>query len=200
MGFRECSFTEQPAPDPPWRQPHAGPVGPYAAGVELPEVTLRLWHPEEAPRLFDLLRRPDITRWFGENSRAPLTSVDEARARIEQWALAWTEPLGTRAIVTPDRAEPVGSVLLFPAPNALHGEVEVGWYLHPDAVGHGYAAAAALAAAHEVFATGHEEVWALTHTHNDRSRATAARIGMRDLGVVDGLWHDGESQVFVLQR
>jgi len=168
--------------------------------VELPDVTLRLWHPDEAPRLFDLLGRPDVTQWFGENSRKPLDDVDEARSRIEQWALAWEEPLGTRAIITPDRAEPVGSVLLFPAPNSLHGEIEVGWYLHPDAVGHGYAAAGALAAAGDVFATGREEVWALTHTHNARSRATALRMGMRDLGVVDGLWHDGESQLFVLER
>ncbi|WP_432542121.1 GNAT family N-acetyltransferase [Kineococcus sp. SYSU DK002] len=165
--------------------------------MEPPEVTLRLWHPEEAPRLFDLLRRPEVTRWFGESARAPLTHVDQARARIAQWALDFDAPLGTRAVVTPDRAEPVGSVLLFHAPNALHGEVEVGWYLHPDAVGHGYAAAAAAAAVREARAAGHHEVWALVHPENQRSRATATRAGLRDLGLVQGLWHDGPSQLFV---
>lgn len=170
------------------------------AGLALPDVTLRLWHPREAPRLFDLLRREEVIRWFGETGRVPLADVEEARARIERWAIDFEDPLGTRAIVTGDRVEPVGSVLLFAAPNALHGEIEVGWYLHPDAVGHGYAAAAARQAVQEAFAAGHEEVWALTHTDNHRSRATAGHVGLRDLGVVDGLWHDGPSQLFVAGR
>lgn len=164
----------------------------------LPPVSLRAWRPEEAERLYDLLRRNEVIQWFGEAARVPLAEVTQARHRIEQWALTAQPPLGTRAIVTPDRLEPVGSVLLFTAPNSEHGEVEVGWYLHPDAVGHGYAAAAALTAVHDAFDAGHDEVWALTHTHNLRSRATATRIGMRDLGVVDGLWHDGRSQLFVI--
>jgi RimJ/RimL family protein N-acetyltransferase len=168
--------------------------------VELPEVTLRLWRPREAPRLFDLLSRPEVTRWFGPSSRAPLTEVDQALQRIEQWALSSEPPLGTRAVVTADRSEPVGSVLLFTAPNALHGEVEVGWYLHPDAVGHGYAAAATRRAVADAFAAGHHEVWALTHPDNHRSRATAARAGMVDLGVVEGLWHVGTSRLFVASR
>ena len=168
--------------------------------MELPRVTLRLWRPSEAPRLFDLLSRPEVTRWFGENSRAPLTEVDQALQRIEDWALGGEPPLGARAVVTPDRAEPVGTVLLFPAPHALHGEIEVGWYLHPDAVGHGYAAAATRRAIADALAAGHDEVWALTHPDNHRSRATAVRAGMVDLGDVEGLWHDGPSRLFVAGR
>lgn len=163
-------------------------------------MSLRLWRPEDAPRLFDLLRRPEVTRWFGESSRAPLTHLEQALQRIEQWALTFDGHLGTWAVLAPDRADPVGSVLLFGAPHALHGEVEVGWYLHPDAQGHGYAAAAAALAVRGAFAAGHHEVWALTHPDNHRSRATARRAGMRDLGVVDGLWHDGTSQLFVAER
>jgi RimJ/RimL family protein N-acetyltransferase len=168
--------------------------------VEPPRVSLRLWRPNEAPRLFDLLGRSEVTRWFGPSSRAPLTDVDQARQRIEDWALTADPPLGTRAIVTPDRSEPVGSVLLFPAPHALHGEVEVGWYLHPDAVGRGYATAATRLALADAFAAGHDEVWALTHPGNHRSRATAARVGMVDLGTVEGLWHEGTSQLFLATR
>ena len=163
----------------------------------LPDVELRPWRPQEADRLFDLLRRTEVTRWFGESSRAPLRHVEEAAERIERWARS-TAPLGTWAVTAPGRPEPLGSALLFEAPNALHGEVEVGWYLHPDAVGHGYAAAAARRAARNAFAAGVPEVWALTSVDNLRSRATCARVGMRDLGVVDGLWHDGRSQLFVL--
>nr|WP_281373374.1 GNAT family N-acetyltransferase [Kineococcus aurantiacus] len=159
-----------------------------------------MWRPQDAPRLFDLLRRPEVTRWFGEAARTPLTDVEQARQRIEQWALAHADPLGTWAVVAPDRSEPVGSVLLFPAPNALHGEVEVGWYLHPDAEGHGYATAAARRAVRLAFAAGHRQVWALTHPENTRSRATATRAGMRDLGIVDGLWHDGVSRLFLAEH
>ncbi|GAA4726824.1 hypothetical protein GCM10023350_07020 [Nocardioides endophyticus] len=37
----------------------------------------------------------------------------------------------------------VGTVLLLTLPNDEHGEVEIGWHLHPDAWGQGYACEAA---------------------------------------------------------
>jgi RimJ/RimL family protein N-acetyltransferase len=57
--------------------------------------------------------------------------------------------------------------------------VEVGWRLHPDVWGHGYASEAALASLHHGFdAVGLEEIVAFTTTVNQRSQAVMARIGM----------------------
>ena len=61
--------------------------------------------------------------------------------------------------------------------------VEVGWRLHPDHWGHGYASEAATASLDFAFGeAGLDEVVAFTTTVNTRSQAVMVRIGMtRDL-------------------
>jgi RimJ/RimL family protein N-acetyltransferase len=56
--------------------------------------------------------------------------------------------------------------------------VEIGWRLHPDSWGHGYATEAAGAALDAGFAAGIEEIVAYTTTRNARSQAVMHRIGM----------------------
>jgi RimJ/RimL family protein N-acetyltransferase len=57
--------------------------------------------------------------------------------------------------------------------------VEVGWRLHPDHWGHGYATEAAWASLRHGFtAGGLDEVVAFTATTNTRSQAVMARLGM----------------------
>jgi RimJ/RimL family protein N-acetyltransferase len=62
--------------------------------------------------------------------------------------------------------------------------VEVGWRLHPDEWGHGYATEAAAASLRFGFERmGLDEIVAYTTTRNTRSQAVMARIGMvRDPG------------------
>ena len=62
--------------------------------------------------------------------------------------------------------------------------VEVGWRLHPDHWGHGYASEAATASLDFAFdEAGLDEVVAFTTTVNTRSQAVMERIGMtRDAG------------------
>ena len=58
--------------------------------------------------------------------------------------------------------------------------VEIGWRLHPDHWGHGYATEAAAASLDFGFdEAGLPEIVAFTTTHNTRSQAVMARIGMR---------------------
>ncbi len=58
--------------------------------------------------------------------------------------------------------------------------VEVGWRLHPDQWGHGYATEAAAASLDYGFGeAGLSEIVAFTTTRNARSQAVMVRIGMR---------------------
>ena len=56
--------------------------------------------------------------------------------------------------------------------------VEVGWRLHPDHWGHGYATEAAAAALRVGFTAGVAEIVAYTTTLNARSQAVMGRLGM----------------------
>ena len=57
-------------------------------------------------------------------------------------------------------------MLLLTLPNDEAGEVEIGWHLHPDAWGHGYASEAARAVLAHGFAHGLPEILAVTHLDN----------------------------------
>jgi RimJ/RimL family protein N-acetyltransferase len=94
---------------------------------------------------------------------------------------------------------PAGSVLALGLPDAASGEVQIGWHLHPDSWGRGYAREAATAVLARALDHGLEEVWALTHVPNLPSRAVAQAIGMQHLGV-HTWWCAEPSQVFRADR
>jgi len=52
--------------------------------------------------------------------------------------------------------------VLVPLPDNEHGEVEIGWPLHPDCWGHGYASEAATAVLAHGFAGGLPEILAVS--------------------------------------
>lgn len=151
-------------------------------------LVLRLWCPDEAARLYDIRRRPDVARWLGDPT--PWNDQTAAQEEINRWAAlhAAADPYGVWAVVPGDDAPPAGSVSL----NQLPGdtEVEIGWYLHPDSTGHGYASEAAGALlAHAVDHWAVPRVWAVMWPHNSASARVATTIGMTDLGVVEDPWY-----------
>ena len=156
---------------------------------ETERLIVRPWRDDEAPRLFDIRRRPEITRWFG--TPTPMASVDEAHERIARWrAITEADPrLGSWAICERAGGPPAGSVILMIA-DERPDRIEVGWDLHPDATGRGLATEAARGAIAKAFADGAPEVFAVTVPDNHRSRRVAVRAGMHDLGVV------GDEQLF----
>src|SRR5205085_9727419 len=132
------------------------------------------WRDEDAPRLLDIRRRPEITRWFG--TTAPMADEAEARQKVAAWRAISADPrLGSWAIWERGAATPAGTVLLKLVEGSAPEEVEVGWYLHPDAMGRGLASEAARGAIAKAFADGWDEVFAYTHTDNHPSRRVAAR-------------------------
>lgn len=154
-----------------------------------PRLVIRPWRPDEADRLFDVLRRREVVRWLSANNL--MTRPEEAERRIEQWSaeLAAEPRFGRWAAVERSSGVPAGTVLLKRLPDG-DGEVEIGWHFHPDSWGRGLAGESAQAVLAHGFAIGLQEVWAVTHLDNERSAAVCRKIGMRLLGVTNRWYHE----------
>ncbi len=156
--------------------------------IETERLSVRPWRVEEVDRFVDMYRRPEVVRWFPS---ARTMEPEEALERIERnlARLAEDPRLGRWAIVDRSRDMPVGTIILTPLPDG-DGEVEIGWHLHPDSWGRGFASEAAGAVLQRGFADGLSEVWAVTDPDNERSAAVCQRIGMQLLGVTHRWYHE----------
>ncbi len=96
---------------------------------------------------------------------------------------------GSWAVVHRASGEPVGLVTLKPLPDGA-GEVEIGWPVHPDSWGQGFASEAASAVLRRGFADGLPGMWAVMYPDNERSAAVCRRIGMRLLGTTHRWYHE----------
>ncbi|OUZ12747.1 hypothetical protein BHE97_00605 [Aeromicrobium sp. PE09-221] len=168
------------------------------ATIRTERLLLRSMTPDDADFVFDLFSRPEVARWSG--SGEPMTERGQAVARIEaQPARAGDHPAcGVFGIAVDDAL--VGIAMLVPLPSSGGGareDVEIGWHLHPDAWGHGYATEAGHAVVDRGFSAGFEELYAVTDPVNERSQAVCRRLGMTDLGLRDD-WYDTTTRAFVL--
>lgn len=166
--------------------------GPAVIGTR--RLRLRPWTtaPGDLDRLADIYGRPEVTGWLGGPPTVSMTelvarwaSVSEVDARHGCWAI---EPVGG--------APPAGTLLLKPLPHGV-GEVEVGWHLHPDSWGRGYATEAAAAVIDRAFQAGVPEVYAVVRPGNEPSLAVCRRLGMQPLGRMTR-WYDVELEAFRL--
>jgi RimJ/RimL family protein N-acetyltransferase len=168
--------------------------------VETPRLLIRPWSHAEAERLLDIQSRPEVVKWLGDGEPVLMQDLDEAHERIERYhRRSESPPLGFWAVEVRGTAEAparvAGSVLLLTLPHADHGEVEIGWHLHPDSWGRGYASEAATAVLQHGFDGGLGEILAVTHTDNEPSMAVCRRLGMDDLGVIEK-YYEGASRLF----
>ncbi|MEW1952887.1 GNAT family N-acetyltransferase [Terrabacter sp. NPDC080008] len=158
-------------------------------GTDVPTVftterlTARAWGPEDAATIFDIYGRWEVARWLGATPSA-LESLDEAEELGRRWAErgAPEATYGIWCITLTGSATPIGTVLLVPIPGAERGEVEVGWHLHPDHWGNGYATEAARAAIARGLSAGLDEVLAVVSPDNDASLAMCRRLGLHARG------------------
>ena len=162
--------------------------------LRTPRLLLRHWEESDLPAFFDLYSRDDVMRWLGSHPRRTVASLDEARERLARWRARERDldpPLGLWAVIplaagTPS-PPPAGTVLLMPLANAEGptGLIEVGWHLHPQHQGQGFATESAGALLAAAATAGIGQVLALTDLDNVRSQAVAARLGMSDEGTTD---------------
>jgi len=174
-----------------------------------PVVFLLTWTVADADRHFDMYSRMEVVRWLG-SVPTPVASRDESLARIDRWATRaiadsrfgiWAVEIAATGIVA-------GAVLLVPIPLTGEdqprppeqgGDVEVGWHLHPDIWGHGFATDAARGAIAKGFADGLDEVVAVVYADNAASLRVCQRLGMEPTGPT-GKWYGVELESFRLRR
>ena len=164
---------------------------------EVPEPTARLafrrWRESDAPVLLDMYSRREVYRFLGSVPR-PVHDLDEALARIEGFTARTHGLAGIWAIVRAEDDVVIGTVLLVPLPRTdgqpsdVH---EIGWHLHPDAWGSGYATEAAGSVIARARAGGLAEVRAVVYPDNAASHAVCRRLGMTQLGLT-GEWYNVE--------
>ena len=169
-----------------------------ASALQTSRLVLRRWRREDGASLFALRSHPDVARWMAD----PTPWADPARAveQIEQWqAAASVHPdLGTWAIVPRGATEPGGSASLKQIDDS-DGEIEVGWALHPDAWGRGYAREAGAALLDHARVLRLRRVWALMWPGNTASARVCTALGMTDLGVRPDPWYGGDSHMFLVE-
>ena len=163
-------------------------------------LLLRPWREDDADFLLDLESRWEVVRFLGTHPKI-MNKREEALVSIER-RRAIDDPIqGIWAITTAADDRLVGNLLLKPI-RASAGEsagdpddVEIGWHLHPDAWGHGYATEAANVVLDDAFGRGLAKVLAVTAPDNHASQAVCRRLGMTHLGRT-AKYYDIETELF----
>jgi RimJ/RimL family protein N-acetyltransferase len=157
-------------------------------------LLIRQWGIDDAARMYDIHRRPEIVRWFG--TPVAMSGPMEAYQRIEKYR-SYDPPFGCWAAEERATGKVVGTVLLMPG--RADGHVEIGWYLHPDSTGNGFATEGSAAVLEHAWAAGHRSVVANTDVDNYPSHAVALRLGMTEVGIANAD-SDRPTRVFRISR
>ena len=165
---------------------------------ETPRLIVRAWteDPADLARVYDTYSRWEVARWLGSTPRA-MDDPEQAVGAVRRWRERSARSggrYGCWAVQPRDGGPVAGTVLLVPVPDGT-GEIEVGWHLHPDSWGNGYATEAAAGALTREFAAGGGEVYAVTHPTNTVSQAVCRRLGMTPIGRTDR-WYGMELEAF----
>ncbi len=145
-------------------------------------LVLRPWAVDDAAAALAAYGDGEVARWLTP-AMDSVHNVAQMRLVLRQWIAEDARmfpPAGRWAIERRPDGHLVGGAILLPLPP--DEEFEVGWQLHPDAWGHGYATETGLALARWAFEQGIEQIIAVARPANTRAVATAGRIGMEWVG------------------
>jgi Acetyltransferases, including N-acetylases of ribosomal proteins len=169
-------------------------------------LVIRDWtqEPADLDRVFDMYSRTEVVRFLNA-PLFPLRDRAGAADTVRRWhARNATFPAGYGiwAVQRRDDDLVVGTVMLKPLPGVdetkLTDDIEVGWHLHPDSWGQGYATEAARGAVERGFALGASEIYAVVSPGNEASMRVARRLGMTAIGRRTGWYGGQELETFVL--
>jgi RimJ/RimL family protein N-acetyltransferase len=149
-------------------------------------LVMRPWQTADAGFLFDLESRQETVQYLGPQAK-PMVEMREAVESIQR-RRAIDHPIhGVWAIVDRETGSLFGNLLLKPAPLSIEttgdAPVEIGWHLHPDAQGAGYATEAAGAVMADAAQNGLSTVIAVIDPRNTASQRVCFRLGMESRGI-----------------
>ncbi|MGI5216215.1 GNAT family N-acetyltransferase [Plantactinospora sp. CA-290183] len=171
---------------------------------ETERLVVRDWTEDAADlaRVWEIYSRPEVAHFLSAPD-LPLRGPGQAAELVRRWHARnrrFPAGYGIWAVQRRDDGEVVGTVMLKPLPGVdeseLTGDIEVGWHLHPDRWGHGYATEAARGALARGFANGAEEIYAVVAPGNQASMAVARRIGMTPIGRRTSWYGGAELETF----
>jgi RimJ/RimL family protein N-acetyltransferase len=146
--------------------------------VETERLRLRPFSRGDVDAVFAYRSRDDVSRFMLDGPMSREACAEAVQARIGQ--VAW-EGDGDKILLAVERREDavlIGEVVLI-LRNAESMQAEIGYILHPDHQGHGYATEAAGRLLELAFAAGVHRTCARCHARNDASWRVMERLGMR---------------------
>ncbi|KRC61693.1 hypothetical protein ASE14_12740 [Agromyces sp. Root81] len=171
--------------------------------ISTERLVLRPLEASDAPDVFEYQRIPEVLTYvpwpLRERADAYAHTAKRAAARVlagdgDYFVLAMTLP-GTPSVEDGARDRVIGDIMVRVS-SAKHAQFELGWIVHPDFQGKGYAREAASAIRDFVFATLHpHRIQAFLDARNDASAALCERLGMRrEATILEEQFNDGEWQ------
>ena len=172
------------------------------AVLSTPRLRLRTPTATDAEFVRDMYSRNEVTEYIGARNWVE-TTHQQALTRIERYRAQFGPASGVWLVEADDGA-PVGFALLTAIPFSAHvttevgdQDTEIGWHLHPDSWGSGFAVEAAQALIRHARAQGLAELVAVTHADNVASQAVARRAGMTYAGTTSR-YYDAVCELFTL--
>ena len=161
-------------------------------------LALRPWSTGDADEALGIYGADDVARWLAP-AMDRVQDLAAMRLVLQQWVAEDARiaaPAGRWAIEHLQEGRLIGGATMLPLPP--DDEFEIGWQLHPDAWGHGYATETGLAMATWAFEQGIEQVIALVRPANSRALAMVRRASMEWVGETEK-YHNLRLQVFRLR-
>jgi RimJ/RimL family protein N-acetyltransferase len=164
-----------------------------ALPLETERLSIRAYTSDDLECLLGMFGREDVSRYLMWEPMVANAATAKLERRLTQTSIR-QEGEGLGLVVEEcSSGRFVGEVILRLTSEESR-QAEIGWSLHPDAQGNGYATEAA----RELLRLGFEEmglhrIWAECDPRNDASIRVMERIGMRrEAHHVDAMWLKGE--------
>lgn len=146
-------------------------------------LTLRPWRLDDAETALGVYGDTSIAKWLSPAMDA-VADLAAMRLVLQHWIgedERLVPPAGRWAIERRDDGRVIGGAVLLPLPPG-GDDLEMGWHLHRDVWGNGYAVEAGRRLARWAFDEGLDEVFAVARPANNRAGSVARHIGMDWVG------------------